>query len=170
VSSSVRIVAGRDRGRARSISVSAPPFQRSVKRAAKASRSTLMMGLVEERPQQLFPVARRRRACVPDGDEIRSEREQAVTLLLANRMGASGLTTRKIGLCGLERLQACFPLSLETARDETVVGIDGAIAPFRSLGFVAGAFNGKSPLLERRLAIGFKPFRGGECRSQLCGF
>jgi hypothetical protein len=85
-------------------------------------------------------------------------------------MWASGLTTRKIGLCGLQRLQACFPFSLETARDQTVVGIDGAIATFCALGFVAGAFNGKSPLFERRLAIHFKPFRGGECRGQFWRF
>lgn len=85
-------------------------------------------------------------------------------------MGADGLTARKIGLCGLQRLQADFPLSLETARDETVIGIDRTIATFCALGFVAGAFNGKSPLFERRLAIRFKPFRGGECRGQFCGF
>src|SRR5580700_8751185 len=41
VSSSVRTVAGRERGRLKSISVSAPPFQRSVRRAARLSRSTL---------------------------------------------------------------------------------------------------------------------------------
>jgi hypothetical protein len=62
-----------------------------------------------------------------------------------------------------------FPLSLETARDEPVVGIDGTITAFCALGFVAGAFHGKSPLFERRRAIRFKPFRGGEGRGQLCG-
>src|ERR1700745_1255309 len=95
--------------------------------------------LIDERPQQLFPVARRRRTGVPDADEVRPEGEQAVTLLLADRMGASGLTVRKIGLCGLQRLQAGFALPLETARDETVVGIDGARTGFCALRFVAGA-------------------------------
>jgi hypothetical protein len=38
---------------------------------------------------------------------------------------------------------AFFPLSLETTRHETVVGIDGSIAAFCALGFVACAFHGK---------------------------
>ena len=42
-SSSVRTVAGRERGRVRSISSSAPPFQRNARWAAALSRSTLIV-------------------------------------------------------------------------------------------------------------------------------
>jgi len=90
--------------------------------------------------------------------------------VLGDDMGAVGLTASKIGLCRLQRPQTFFPLPLETARHEPVLGVDDAIAPFCALGFVMGAFHGKSPLLERRLAIGFKSFRGGERRGQFCGF
>jgi len=37
--------------------------------------------------------------------------------------------TSKVGLCGLQRLQTCLPLSLEAARDEPVVGVDGFSFP-----------------------------------------
>src|SRR5208283_1291925 len=37
-----------------------------------------------------------------------------------------------------------------------------------ALGLKARALQGEPPLLERRLAIGFKPFGGGERRSELC--
>jgi hypothetical protein len=73
-------------------------------------------------------------------------------------------------LRGLQRLQGFFPLSLEAARHETVVGIDGAIAALGALGFITGAFHGESPLLERRVAIRLEPLGGGDRCGELCRF
>ena len=124
--------------------------------------------LVNQRSQQFLSVPRRRRCCSPNRDKIGSERKDAVALLLVDRSGACSFTTRKIGFGGLHRLQAFFPLAFEPTRNETVVRVDGSIAAFGALGFVAGALDSQSPLPEDRLAIGLKPFGGGKRRSQFC--
>lgn len=82
MSSSVCIVAGRERGSARSISLSAPLFQRSVRWAAALSRSTFMMTSSRNARGSSFlsrgvVVA----ACQMVG-KIGPEREQTVALLL----------------------------------------------------------------------------------------
>ena len=169
MSSSVRIVAGRDRGRSEVNLVSAPPFQRSVRWAANAVALDFDDDLVDERSQQFLSVSRRRRVCPPNRSEIWPEREEAVAFLLVDRRRTLSFTASEIGFGGLQRLQAFFPLAFEPTRDEAVVRVDGSIAAFCALGFVAGALHGQSPLLEDGLAIGLEPFGGGERRRQLCG-
>src|SRR6202035_4499834 len=62
----------------------------------------------------------------------------------------------------LELAQALLPLALEAAGDETVLGIDSAIAAFGTLCLVPGTFSGEPTRGERIVAIGFEPFGGGE--------
>src|SRR5271165_7139291 len=115
---------------------------------------------VDKRPKQFLPVARRGRGCVPQRHEIGTDREQAASLLFGDCAPALALAAREIGLRGLQRLQGFLPLALEAARHETVFGIDGAIAPLGALGFVARAFRGEPPRLERSLAIRLESLGG----------
>ena len=68
----------------------------------------------------------------------------------------------ELGFGLLELAQALLPLALEAAGDETVLGIDSAIAAFGTLCLVPGPFSGEPALGERIVAIGFEPFGGGE--------
>src|SRR5215472_5798899 len=93
--------------------------------------------LVDEGSQQLLPVARGGRGCIPDTGEIGPECEQAVTLLVRDRARALPLAIGKLGLGGFERPQALLPFAFEAACHQAVVRIDGAIAAL-ALRFVAG--------------------------------
>src|SRR5262249_20430303 len=53
---------------------------------------------------------------------------------------------------------------LDATGDETVVGVDGAIATFGALRVVACPLNRETPLRERAVVVGLKPFSGGERR------
>src|ERR1700719_1900788 len=68
----------------------------------------------------------------------------------------------ELGFGRLELAQALLPLALEAAGDETVLGIDSAIAAFGTLCLVPGTFSGEPALGERIVAIGLEPFGGGE--------
>src|SRR5450631_2000981 len=66
-----------------------PDRSRSARRLSSAAGGKCIAldfddDLVNECSQQLLPVARRGRACVPDGDEIGSPRESPVALLLGD--------------------------------------------------------------------------------------
>src|SRR4029077_1791584 len=68
----------------------------------------------------------------------------------------------ELGFGLLELAQALLPLALEAAGDETVLGIDSAIAAFGTLCLVRATLGGELPRGERIVAIGFEPFGGGE--------
>src|SRR5262249_1774436 len=61
-----------------------------------------------------------------------------------------------------------FPFALETAGNETVVGIDGAITALGALRLIGGTLYTKAPLLECRVVIRLEPFGGSECGRKPC--
>ena len=63
---------------------------------------------------------------------------------------------RKFGLGLVELAQAILPFGFETTGDETVVGIDSAIAALRPLSLVVCAFRSEAPLRKRAVVISFK--------------
>ena len=68
----------------------------------------------------------------------------------------------EFGLSLFEFAQALFPFRLEAARDEPILGLDGAIASLGALGFVARPFDGESPLFEGAVVIGLDPLGGAQ--------
>src|SRR5215831_644159 len=93
---------------------------------------------------------------MPHGVEVHSNREQAVALCLGEHARSLPLTTGELGPCGFERAQALFPLALEAAGNQTIIGIDGPIAPLGPARLVTRPLDAEPPLLESRLAIGLE--------------
>ena len=111
--SSVRIAAGRERGTPDQSAASAPPFHRRARRAGLC-RADFDNDFLEERPQQLLPVARSCGRGVRNGGETARARADAA-LILGERRWTRLFAARKLGLGGLERAQALLPFALEAA-------------------------------------------------------
>jgi len=118
--------------------------------------------LFEQRSQQLLAIARRGGRRFPYVLQIGAEREQAAPVFCAECSRSFTFAPGEPGFGLLELAQALLPLALEAAGDETVLGIDSAIAAFGTLCLVPGTFSGEPALGERIVAIGFEPFGGGE--------
>lgn len=72
---------------------------------------------------------------------------------------------RRVSSTGLiERPQALLPFGFETTGHQAIFGIDGAIAAFGLVGFIARPFYGEPPLREGGIVIGFELLRGEESR------
>ena len=112
---------------------------------------------------RLLAVLWRGRGRSPDGGEIGPEREQTVALGLRDYPWLLPFAALQFGLGGIERPQALLPFAFEAARHQPVVGVDGAVAAFGALRFVAGPLQPEPPLLQSGLAVAFEPFSGGEC-------
>ena len=102
---------------------------------------------LEQRAQQLLLVARRRGWGLPGFEQVGAEGEQADAFVHTERSGAQLFATRKLGLGLFQFAQALLPLGLNATGDETVVGVDGAIATFGAL---------------RAVVVGFDALRRGE--------
>src|SRR5215216_2923168 len=109
--------------------------------------------LLDQRTEQLLPVTRRGCGRPPDCCEVETECADTATLLAREHARALILTTCEFRLRRLERIEALLPRTLEAARDEPVVGIDGAIAPLGEACRVARPLDAEPPVLERGLAI-----------------
>src|SRR5208283_2348670 len=152
VSSSVRIVAGRERGSARSISARAPPFQRRVRRAVALSRSTLTM---------------------TSSSSVRSSsfRSRGVVVAACQTAARSAPSARRRPRSSWESARGRASSRRESsalASDQAVVGIDGAVAALGAARFVACPLDAETPLPERGLTIGLEPLRGGDSGGELC--
>src|SRR5262249_31620124 len=79
--------------------------------------------LLDQRTQQLLPVAWRGRGCGPYGGEVGTEGAQAIALLDREHAPALILATCQFLLRRLQRPAALLPRTLEAERDEPVVGI-----------------------------------------------
>src|SRR6266849_5797812 len=108
--------------------------------------------LFEQRAQQLLAVARRGCGRLPHGLQVGAQREQAVAVFCAERARPFPFAAGEFGFGVLELAQALLPLGLEAACDESVLGVDGAIAALGTLRLVAGALGGQTPLAEDAIA------------------
>src|SRR5204862_8083234 len=90
------------------------------------------------------------------------ERRQGGPVYGSERSRALACASGELGFGRLERAQALLPRARKAAGDETVLGIDSAIAAFGTLCLVPGTLGGELPLGERILAIGFESFGSGE--------
>src|SRR5215831_10478007 len=124
--------------------------------------------LIDQSPQQLFPVARRRRGRSPDRSEVGAEGGEVVAFSLREHSRELLLATRQLGLGSFERSQALLPRSLEPARHQPIVRVDGMITPLREARRVARPLDAEPPLLERALAIPLEPFGGGKRSCKPC--
>src|SRR5690348_7256523 len=104
---------------------------------------------------------------MPDGVEIRADREQARALCLREHTRTFRFATGELGLCGLERAQALFPLAFESASDQAIIGVHRAIAPLGAARLVIRTLDAEPPLLEDRLAISLKAFGSSDGGCQL---
>src|SRR5262249_43933216 len=68
----------------------------------------------------------------------------------------------KLGFGFFEFAQAILPLGLDAAGDETVVGIDGAMATLGALRLVARTFDCEAPLCQSFITVGFEALCGGD--------
>jgi hypothetical protein len=106
----------------------------------------------------------------PDGGEIGSKCKQAIALVLGEHAWTCAFAACKFGFGGFECAQALFPFALKATGDQPVIWIDGTITSLRTASFVACPLNTETPLLERGLAISFKPFSSGKSSAELCRF
>jgi hypothetical protein len=118
--------------------------------------------LFDQGSQQLLAIARRGGRRLPYGLQVGAEREQAAPVYGTEHSRSLAFAPGELGFGLLELAQALLPLALKAAGDETVLGIDSAIAAFGTLCLVPGTLGGELPLGERILAIGFEPFGSGE--------
>jgi hypothetical protein len=77
--------------------------------------------------------------------------------------------TSEFGLGGLQLAQSILPLGLETARDQAVIGIDGAVTAFGALRAVARTLDISAELLHGGLVIRFELLGGLDRRFEACG-
>jgi hypothetical protein len=87
--------------------------------------------LFEQRSQQLLAVARRGGRRFPYALQVDAQCEQAAPVFRAEYSRSFAFTPGDLGFGLLELAQALLPFALEAAGDETVLGIDSAIAASR---------------------------------------
>src|SRR6516164_4843175 len=138
----------------------APPTQREVRAAFVFVDCD--DDLLEQRAQQLLLVARRRGWGLPGFEQVGAEGEQTGAFVHTERPGTQLFATCKLGLGLFQFAQALLPLGLDATGDETVVGVDGAIATFGALRVVACPLDRETPLRQRAVVVGFDALRRGE--------
>ena len=62
-----------------------------------------------------------------------------------------------------ELAQALFPLRLQAARDQPVLGIDGVVSALGQERFVAPPLDLQAPLVQRGVMAGFQTLGGDQC-------
>src|SRR5215207_194845 len=109
--------------------------------------------LFDQRPQQLLAVAVGGRRCRPDAAEVGAECQQPLALVIGQRPRPLLLAQRELGFDLGELCERVLPVALKTAGDESVLGLDLAVAALRPLGLVLRALDLQPPLLERGVVI-----------------
>src|SRR5258708_39427454 len=94
---------------------------------------------LDERAQQLLPIAGGGRRCIPDDGQVGPESEQMLAFLLAQDAGALLQTAGEFVLRSLQIRQALLPLALEPAGDEPVIGVNSKVAPLSAAGLIGRA-------------------------------
>ncbi len=134
--------------------------------------------LFEQRTQQFFAVPIARRGRRPDAFEILAEREDRITFFAPEGTSSRVFSIRELCFGGLQFAQSAFPLRFESARNESIVRVDCAIAPFGALRAVARSLELAPELREGGFVIGLELLdglqRGGkprrcERRQKRCG-
>lgn len=106
------------------------PAQEQICTAGAAVAVDGDVDLVEQGAQQLFAILVEGARCCPHSVEVVAEREDRGALSVGQRGGAGGLAAGQLGFrCG-ELAQRLFPVALQAAGDEAVLGVDGTVAAF----------------------------------------
>src|SRR5499433_2984994 len=162
-----RVLVGADGGRPRArqsevdlVERAALPAQREM--GGRLVAIDLDCDVFDEGAQQLLPVARRGRWCVPDGGEIGSECEQTIALGLRDHPRPLFFAAFQLDLGRLKCAQALLPVAFEAACHQPVVGIDSAITTLGALCLVIGSLDPEPPLLQSGFAFDFQPLSGGK--------
>jgi hypothetical protein len=133
--------------------------------AVVLSRSTERITSSISARNSLLLVSRARRRCEPHGGEIGTEGEQAFALLLSNTWTLlQAACELSVGSLTLD--EALLPIALQAASDESVLGIDSAIATLGPVGLVGCPFGAEPPLLERNFGVVLQPLGGGQGGSE----
>ena len=154
---------GWKRGTATSNSVIAPPRQRIVRCAARfMALDRIMTSSSKARSNSL-----RSRALVVGADQtlLRSLPSDRIAARSSARNARGRCCSRRVsfGAGGFHSVQTLFPLGFETARDQSVFGIDRTIAALGPLCFILCAFHFTFELREHTVMVGFHLFGSLEC-------
>jgi hypothetical protein len=124
---------------------------------------------VEQAAQQLFAVfvggGRRR----PHAGEIVAEGQDHRFLVRGKGFRSGGFEAGEFGLSVGAGLQRGVPFGFQAARDQAVVGVDGAVAAFGATGPIAGLLDLSAPLRERGVVAVLELLGGGQARLQRGG-
>src|SRR5262249_25950655 len=118
----------------------------------------------EHRAEQLLAIAIGGRRRVPHPAEVAAESADRSAILVAESAWLlfPPISGRELGFAKLA--EASFPFGLETASDETIVGVDGAVASLGTLGFIACTLYLTAPLGQCRVVLRLAEFH----RAQRC--
>ena len=89
----------------------------------------------------------------PHAAEVCAEREQLLAFGVGQRPRSLLLAQRELGFGVGERVQRLFPVALQAARDQAVLGLDVAVAALSALGLVSRLLDLEAPLRERGVVI-----------------
>jgi hypothetical protein len=79
------------------------------------------------------------------------------------------LATCEFSACTLYDTQTFLPLGFDTTRDQTILGIDGAVTSLRTLCIVLSALERKTPLGKSPIVVGLKMLCSLNHCEQSCG-
>ena len=146
----------------------APPFQRSTSSALGVGVVAVHadVDLVEQAAQQPFSVLVGGGRCRPHGGEIVAEREDGCFLLGGQGFRSCCFAAGEFGLGVGEGLQRGVPLGLQSAGDQPVVRVDGAVAALGAAGLVAGLLDLAAPLRQRGVVAVLELLGGGQAGLQ----
>ena len=146
--------------------VTVPPRQRRVRWARASGRSTAITTSSSRARRSSFFVPCRGGGGGPNALEIVTESAKTVRVGGTQHAWALGLTAGQFALGLVELSQTPLPICFESARDEPILGLHGAVASLGLLGFVLCPFDGEAPQGEGK-ALGAKPQPGLAGRSEL---
>ena len=129
-------------------------------RCAAGLASEVDGDVLDQAPDELLAVAVGGGGCGPDAAEVGAEGEQPLPFLVGQRAGLLLLAQSELGFGRGELLQRVLPVALQSARDESVLGLDLAVAALGPLCLVSGAFDLQPPLLQRGVLIGLERLGG----------
>jgi hypothetical protein len=124
--------------------------------------------LVQERAQQLLTVSGSSGRRRPDPLEVGAEAEKGVPFLGFECPGPLPLAECKRCLGAVEFAEALLPFGFEAAGDQPVLGLDGAVATFRTRRLVLSTLVRQTPLGEVCLVILFEPLCGVQGSLEPC--
>jgi hypothetical protein len=129
-------------------------------RCAAGLASEVDGDVLDQAPDELLAVAVGGGGCGPDAAEVGAEGERPFPFLVGQRAGLLLLAQGELGFGRGELLQRVLPVALQSARDESVLGLDLAVAALGPLCLVSGAFDLQPPLLQRGVLIGLERLGG----------